>query len=314
MRAEHAVVVSREPVDGDETLRYVYTFLKRFAVWGSDAEIVTATLWIAHTHARDARDMPIWQYCARLGIFGPSGSGKSWKSRLVGKLAYKGEILVEPTKASFIDFCADHNTVIVTEADEAFRSPGRSRSILAVINASYEPDRSTSRKQGGVKVKIPLFTHIVLDGIDTLLSAARPDLKTMISRCIVILSQQAPEGYRPPRFDAKARMIAEQLGQRASAWMAQEVEDGMAEDEPYVPEQLGNRPFGKWEPLFIVAGRADAAWRGKQEGDVPEGEPGPWSAALAAACDQLELGPGLAEQPEEVKSELDRVMAEWGDG
>lgn len=303
VQAPAALVRQREAVDGAKTLGYLFTFLKRFAVWGSDAEIVTAALWIAQTYARDGDGMPIWQYCARLGIFGPSGSGKSWKSRLIGKLSHKGEILVEPTKPAFIDLCAEQHTVILTEADEAFRSPGRSRGIVAVINASYEPDRSSSRKQGGVAVKIPLFVHAVLDGIDdVMLSENRPDLRALVSRCIVMLSRKAPEGYRPPRFDRQARMVAEMIGQRCAQWMAQEVADGMADDVPEVPEHLGNRPFALWEPLMTVALRAD-------QGD-PEG---PWSVAARDACEQLEAAFGTVEQDEDTKSELDRIMSEWED-
>jgi hypothetical protein len=312
VRAHHAVAVSREPVDGDQVLRYIYTFLKRFAIWGSEAELVTATLWVAMTHAKDAKDVPVWQYCARLAIVGQSGSGKSWKCRLIGKLASMGEILAEVTKPAFIDLCAEHNTVILTEADEAFRTPGRNRGLLAVINAAYEPDRSSSRKQGGVAVKIPLFTHAVLDGIDdVLLSKNRPDLRAMISRCIVIFAKTAPEGYRPPRFDSSARAIAAQLGQRCAAWMAQEVLDGMPDDVPGIPGHLGNRPFVLWEPLFIVAGRADKALREKAE-QAGEDDPGtPWSDACAEACEQFEsVGDYACETPEDM-SELDRQMAAW---
>jgi Protein of unknown function (DUF3631) len=304
VRGSAAFVKTREPIDGAETLRYIYTFLKRFAVWGSDAEIVAATLWVAQTHARDGKGMPIWQYCARLLITGPSGSGKSWKSRLIGKLSYKGKILVEPTKPAFIDLCAENHTVIITEADEAFRSPGRARGIVAVINASYEPDRESSRKQGGVAVSIPLFCQLVLDGIDkVMLSPNRPDLLAMTSRCIVIIARKAKNGYRPPRFDARARAMAELVSQRASAWMAQEVEDGLADEVPPVPEHLGNRPFALWESLFAVALRAD-------KGD-PEG---PWSGACRAACEELEGSFGVAEPDEESLDELDRQMAEWGSG
>ena len=298
------VTAGRAEIDGDQVLRYIYTYLKRFAMWGSDAEVVCAALWIAHTYARNGDGMPIWQYCARLGILGPSGSGKSWKSRLIGKLACSGEILVEPTKPAFIDLCAENHTIIITEADEQFRSPGRSRGVLAVINASYEPDRTSTRKQGGVAVKIPLFGHIVLDGIDeVLLSPNRPDLHALMSRCIRLMAVRAPDGYRPPRFDGQARAIAAQIGQRCAAWMAQEVAAGMADDVPVVPEHLGNRPFALWEPLFMVALRAD---KGDKEG--------PWSAACADACEVLEAGgPVIDESGEDGPSELDRQMAEWGD-
>ena len=315
VRVGSAVVPAKPLIDGDQTLRYIYTFLKHFAVWGSEAELVTATLWVAQTHARDAKGYPVWQYCARLAILGPSGSGKSWKSRLVGKLAFSGEILVEPTKPAFIDLCADNHTVILTEADEAFRSPGRSRGIVAVANASYEPDRKTSRKQGGVAVRIPLFCHFVLDGIDdVLLSPNRPDLLALMTRAILIMSRKAPEGYRPPRFDGKARATAELLSQRATAWMAQEVADGMTDDVPVVPEHLGNRPFALWEPLFIVALRADRALRERAR-LAGEDDPGqPWTDACTEACEQLEAAAGVPDETDDQASELDRQMAMYGLG
>jgi len=315
VRETTAVIQARPLIDGDQTLRYIYTFLKHFAHWGSEAELIAATLWVAQTHARDDKGYPVAQYCARLAILGASGSGKSWKSRLVGKLSYSGEILVEPTAPSFIDLCAENHTVIMTEADEAFRSPGRSRKILAVANASYEPDRSSSRKQGGVAVKIRLFCHLVLDGIDeVLLSPNRPDLQAMMSRCIIVLSRQAPAGYRPPRFDAQARATAELISQRATAWMAQEVAAGMEHDVPSVPEHLGNRPFAVWEPLFVVARRADLALREKAERDGSEDPGWPWSQACRDACEQLEQAVGVPDQTEDQASELDRQMVGYGLG
>jgi hypothetical protein len=294
-----AVVQARQAVDGDQVLRYLYTYLRHFAHWGSAAELVTAALWVAQTHARDGKGYPVWQYCARLAILGPSGSGKSWKSRLVGKLSYAGEILVEPTAPAFTDLCAENHTVIMTEADEAFRSPGRSRKILAVANASYEPDRSSSRKQGGVAVRIPLFCQLVLDGIDeVLLSPNRPDLRAMMSRCLIVMSRRAPDGYRPPRFGREARATAELLAQRVSAWMAQEVQAGIADVVPAVPDHLGNRPYALWEPLFSVALAAD------------QGDPdGPWSRACAEACEQLESAVQVPDEPLDGGSELDRQMA-----
>ena len=317
-----AVSTRRAEIDGDQVLRYIYTFLKRFAVWGSDAEIVCAALWIAHTYARDGKGMPVWQYCARLGILGPSGSGKSWKSRLIGKLACSGEILIQPTKPAFISLCAENHTIVLTEADEEFRSPGRSRGIVSIVNASYEPDRKTSLKQGGVAVKIPLFCHVVLDGIDdVLLSPNRPDLKAMMSRVIKMMSSEAPpdpgtgEAYRPPRFDRQARAIAEQLSTLAGSWIAQEVADGMADDVPVVPKHLGNRPFGLWEALFTVAARADRCIARREGSDAGESsEPGPWSRACADACEVLEAGGPVIDADESAEpSELDRQMAEWSE-
>jgi len=304
VRDSGTVVQARQQIDGDVVLRYLYTYLKHFAVWGSEHEIVTCALWIAQCHARDGDGMPVWQYCARLGFFGPSGSGKSWKSRLVGKLAPSGKILLEPTKPAFLDLCADKNTIILTEADELFATPGRNRGIIAAVNAGYEPDRDAPRKHGGKVVSVRIFCHVVLDGLDWMLKPTRPDLKTMISRTIAMQSATAPEGYRPPRFDKSARATAEMLSQYCGQWMTQEVQDGMADDVPEVPEHLGNRPFALWEPLFTVALRAD------------KGDPdGPWSRACTEACEHLEATAGLPapviKSDEDGMSELDRQMAAY---
>ena len=187
--------------------------------------------------------MPIWQYCARLGIFGPSGSGKSWKSRLIGKLAYSGEILVEPTKPAFIDLCAEGHTVVLTEADEAFRSPGRAA-------ASWRsPTRVTSptAARAGSRAAWPSGSRCSATSYWTASTACsspnRPDLDPLISRTIALISAKAPAGYRPPRFDGQARATAALLGQHCAQWMAQEVQDGLANVVPLVPEHLGNRPF-----------------------------------------------------------------------
>lgn len=302
VRERSAVIQARPDINGDATLRYVYTFLKRFAVWPSEAALVAATLWIAQAHARDEETgLPVWEYASRFLVVGPYGCGKSRIARLIAKLCPEGEMLLEPTKAALVDMIADHKTVVMTEVDELFYTSYRNRPLLAILNAGYEPDHQAPRKHGGKVLKVPLFGPAVLDGLDVLIQATRPDLRTLISRCIVMHAVKAPEGYQAPRFDKAARAIAAQLSNRLATWMAQEVAAGIGDEVPNLPEALGNRTASLWEPLFTVALRAD-------EGD-PEG---PWSAACRDAWQHLENAAGLPDQDDESLSELDRVMAEWG--
>ena len=49
------VVVPREPIDGAQLLRDMYTALNHFAMWPSEAALVTATLWVAQAHGKDEK-------------------------------------------------------------------------------------------------------------------------------------------------------------------------------------------------------------------------------------------------------------------
>lgn len=297
---QRTVVQARPAISGDQTLRYAYSFLRHFAVWPSEHALVTATLWDAQAHARDAAGLPVWPYSPRFLIVGPYGSGKSWIARLVGKLAPNGEMLLEPTKAALIDLIAERRTVVITEADEVFGTAGRNRSLVATLNAGYEPDHAHSRKQGGKAVRIPLYGPAVIDGIDTLIQDTRPDLRTLVSRCIVMHARQAPEGYRAPRFDRQARAVAGQISTRLGQWMAQEVQAGIGDVVPDLPDWLGNRPASLWEPLFSVALAAD------------QGDPdGPWSTACREACLALETAADVTDQGDDIENELDRALAAW---
>ena len=150
VRQPQTVVVPREPIDGAQLLRDIYTALDHFAMWPSEAALVTAALWVAQAHAKDEKTgLPIWQYAPRLFLTSEEGgSGKSWMGRLISKLSPDGETLIEPTQASLIQMISERKTVTITEADVLFGAGGRNRGIVGVLNAGYEPDRFHTRMRG----------------------------------------------------------------------------------------------------------------------------------------------------------------------
>ena len=261
-RQPQAAVIPREPIDGAQLLKDTYVALNYFAMWPSEAALVTATLWVAQAHAKDEKTgLPVWQYAPRLFLTSEEGgSGKSWMGRLISKLSPDGETLIEPTQASLIQMISERKTVTITEADVLFGAGGRNRGIVGVLNAGYEPDRSHTRMRGRQAERVPLFGPAVIDGLESVIKSTGPDLKTLVSRCIVIKVRRGPEGYRPPRFDKTARAVFQRGGEKLAQWMAQQVRDGIGDVVPDVPEGLGNRPCALWEPLFAVADAAGEDW------------------------------------------------------
>jgi len=284
-------------IDGDRVLKQVYGYLGYMAIWPSQWAQVTAALYAAHAHARGEDGLPVWQYEPRLFFTSrQGGSGKSWLARQVASLCPDGKGLVEMTKASLIDLIAQHATVTIGEMDVLVGSGKRTQWLTGIANAGYEPDRMTSRKVNGKVKEIPLFAPMILDGLDSVIHQTGEDLKTLMSRCIIVHVQRAPEGYRPPRFDREKRAIAAALNGRLARWMAQEVEDGIGDHIPELPEGVGNRPAALWEPLLAVA---DAAG-------------GVWPALARGALERIESATGLPGEDEAAEARIDSALDSWG--
>lgn len=271
-------------LNGARLLADAYTGLRHFAVWPSEAALVTATLWGAQAHAKDKNGLPVWQYSPRLFFTSKEGgSGKSQMTKLALRVAPRGKLLVESSKASLIAFIAEQATVGVTELDVLVGTGTRNRWFTAIANAGFDPETATSKMSGGKKVEIPLFGPMVLDGLDSVINSTGVELRTLMSRCIIIRVKRAPEGYRAPRLDGQARKAFGWVRDQMALWMMQEAADGIGDDVPEVPQGLGNRPASLWEPLFAVADRAG----------------GDWPHRAREACATLEAAAGLPQDEEE---------------
>ena len=204
-----AIVIGRRPIDGNKLLTDTYTALNHFAVWPNEAALVTAVLWAAHAHGKDDKTkLPIWQYSPRLFFTSKEGgSGKSWMGRLVAKLSPDGKMFVEATKASLQRLIAKQCTVVVTELDVLVGNGGRTKWFTGIANAGYERDQATYRVDHGKELEIPLMCPMILDGLETVITATGAEMKTLMSRCIIIHAKRAPDGYRAPRFDNTARAV-----------------------------------------------------------------------------------------------------------
>ena len=272
------MVPPREPIDGNALLLDVRTGLEHFAVWPKEAALVASTLYAGQAHGRDGKtQIPVWPYSPHLfftAAEADGGSGKSWMARLVGQFCPDGKMLVEPNKANFVRMIERRVTPIVTELDVLVNTGGRNKWFTGLANATYEADQETQRTQNGKQIDIPMQTPLILDGLESVIKGTGKDLKTLVSRCIIIHVERAPEGYRPPRFGKTARAVFARGSVKLGEWMGQVVNQGIKQvnDDgtevyipiedyvPDVPEWLGNRAAALWEPLFAVADAAGGEW------------------------------------------------------
>lgn len=294
VRQPQAVVVPREPIDGAQLLGQVRTALNHFACWPSEHALTASVLFAAQAHGRDDKQMPIWQYAPHMLLTSEhGGSGKSWMGRLISQLCPSPEVLVEPTKASLVQMFAERKTIVLTEAD-VLLAGSRNRGMVGLINAAYEPDRSCTRMRSKQAERVPLFGSVLLDGLDTLIKSSGCDLRTLVSRCLVLRIRRAPDGYIAPRYDRTARAVFRRGSDLLGAWMAQQVQDGIADVVPQLPTGIGCRPAALWEPLMSVA---DAAG-------------GPWPDLAREACMGLETAAAVQED-QDADTEYRAALDAW---
>jgi Protein of unknown function (DUF3631) len=300
VRAPAALVRTREPVDGAEVLGWTRQFLDYHVVWPSPAILTMVTLWSAQAHFRDEDLLPVWQYTPKLAFLSRKpGGGKSFAQRIVSKLVPDGKILLEPSEPAVArKLGRQHQTVFLDEADLLFGTGRRKSAIRAIINSSYEPDGEWSRASGSGESTsdMPVFGQLGFAGLDVLRTGTGDHMNALLDRCLFAYMRKAPEGHRAPRFDAGPRAVAAKLSERLGLWAAQEVREGIAGVIPELPEGLGNRPAGLWEPLKACAAAAG----------------GPWPDMADEACIELESTGGLPAQDEDDRSMLAGYFAKLG--
>ena len=292
---------SRGQIDGDRVLKQVYGYLGYMAVWPSQWAQVTAALYAAHAHAKDENGLPVWQYEPRLFLTSRTGgSGKSWLARQIAALCPDGKGLVEMTKASLIDLIAQHATITVGELDVFVGTGKRNQWLTGIANAGYEPDRMTVRKHGGKAQEIPLFGPMILDGLDSVIHSDRRGPQD----AHVPVHHRARRAGRPRvtgrrGSTGRSGTSPRVLNGRLARWMAQEVEDGIAD---VVPGAARGRREPSRGPLGAPAGSGGR--RGRRVA----------GAGARGAVSGLESATGLPGEDEAAEARIDGALSDLGRG
>lgn len=257
---EPGTVSQRAELDGARVLGYARQLLTRYARFPSAAAADVATLWAAHTHARDSDGVLTWQATPRLMMLSSEpGSGKSRVLELLGWLCPATFGLdTEPTAAGLTwTLNAEHATVLLDEADLLFGAGKRRESIRAILNAGYARNGTVLRMRGARGERQRVFGPVALGGLDVLATSTGESLLPLFSRSIVIPMRRAAEAV--PALDSDGMNAAAKIRTALALWTGT-VRDAMAQARPELPDWLMNRPAEIWTPLLAVADAAGDDW------------------------------------------------------
>ena len=292
------VLVRQPQIDGAQVLDQAFRFTGYFGIWPSEAAKVTAALWAAHTHGKDPKThLPVFPYAPRLFFTSDAGdAGKTRLNKTTAMISHDPVSLIESSKAGLIGMIRRYRTVIVTELDNWVGTGGRNRWLLGIGNAGYEPGHFHTHKERGKEIEVPLFGPMILDGLSSVIYNTGAELRTFVSRAIILWVTPAPASYHAPRITSQARAIGDEMRRRLAMWMAQEAADGMGDDEPDMTGLPGKRAGALWEPLLMVADRAG----------------GHWPDLAREACLTLESPAGLAGSDQAASDRIEHALDQWG--
>jgi Protein of unknown function (DUF3631) len=231
-----------------------HAFLRRFLV-ADDAAFTAGALWVAHTWAFDAADAT-----PRLSI--RSAEAESGKTRWleVFKLGVRGPIFMVGVSDAALFRLVERGgcTVLLDEVDTIFGPKARDREDLrGLLDAGYERGAQVPRCVGdGSDLKVRMFdvfAPVAFAGLGRL-----PN--TLETRSIVVRMKPRTASERVERLRRrKVRPAAEVLRGRWEAW-ADAAVPRLADAEPALPEELGDRAQDVWEPLLAIADMAGEVW------------------------------------------------------
>jgi hypothetical protein len=231
-------------------LDMVEEFCSRF-VYATQAERDALAVWIAHTYVYE-----LYGYSPRLGVFAKKeNSGKSTVLKMVLALANKPvKTMNASPNAIYAIISQQHPTLALDESDNIFGSTGqgeKGRLLRGIANEGVEEDGVVLRMVGGAPVQFPVFGPMAFAGIGQL-------PKTMMSRCVLMNLEQAPEGSIQPYDKALYAGEAVKIKQALKAWVTSRGAE--LNLTPPMPEGFYNRAGQIWTVMIGIGDAAGPVW------------------------------------------------------
>jgi Protein of unknown function (DUF3631) len=231
-------------------LKATRRFIRRYVVLPAEAADFLA-LWVAHTHAFEAA---VTTPYVRV-VSAERASGKTRLLEVLSLLVRRGWLNANPSAATiFRKGDADAPTLLLDEVDQV---PFRDRmDLLSVLNSGYRIGVKVPRcNDKGELFEFDVFYPKAFAGID---DGKLPD--TLVSRSIPVRLERRRQDESIERFRHRiVEPAAEELRDRIETWAIAHL-DALADAEPGLPDELGDREQEVWEPLLSIADLAGGDW------------------------------------------------------
>jgi putative DNA primase/helicase len=243
--------------DVGELLDAIVVFVRRFVVM-TPHQAAAMALWITHTHAFEASDYTPYPFITSA----ERASGKSRLKEVCELLVANPLPAVNITPAALFRR-ADQKparTFLIDEVDEIFAPKSERSELRALLNGGFRRGEKVMRtdKQSLEVVDFEVYCPKLLAGKS---SAHLGD--TLASRCVPIelkkkLREETVERFRRRRVEADE--TTQRLRRSIERFAERHVNELRSAEPTNLPEELSDRGWDVWEPLFAIADLAGEKW------------------------------------------------------
>lgn len=242
---------------------------RQFMYMPNEHAYTVATLWVMHTHLRNADGVFLPYVTPRL-YYGSkiAGCGKSLVTEITTKLSHNGEVVLEPTTPSVTTLMNnDQATIGFDEIDTFFGRGTGKQAMRAILNGGYKRGAKVTRQRSDETDRQNCHGPIVMNGKNANLFMTHDNFETLRTRSISVILEQKPADYEVDRFNPElhdARLL--NLMGRLKKWGVVNARailsipiDGL------MPARIANRAEEIWTVLFRIAEYLGAEWPDRVE-------------------------------------------------
>jgi hypothetical protein len=207
--------------------------------------------------------MEAWESTPRIAFLSPEpGSGKSRALELSELLVPLPVEAINVTPAYLfrkVGSEAGRPTILYDEIDTVFgpKAKDNNEEIRGLLNAGHRrhgvAGRCVVRGKQVFTEEIPAYCAVAMAGLGDL-----PD--TILSRCVIVrMRRRAPNEFVEPYRRRVHENGGHALRDKIAAWAA-DVEEGIGDPWPHMPESVTDRNADIWESLIAIAEMAGGEW------------------------------------------------------
>lgn len=238
-------------MDSFKPLDAISAFVRRFVVFGDEAQADVIALWILHTWAFDGAYATPYLY---VNSAEPQ-SGKTRVLEVCELLARNSYSTGSGSVAAMFRLIEDQSVTLFLDEVDAIFSGAANEELRGMLNMGYKQGGKVTRFDGRDVVAFNVFCPKMLVGID---NAQMPD--TLKDRCIPITLKRKKTSQEVERFvPRKIQADADALKKEIEQWATKNIERVMTAADPKVIDGISDRSFEIAEPLLVLARVAGGA-------------------------------------------------------
>jgi len=237
----------------------IHSYITRFIVFPNDRLPVYLALWVIGTYV-----FKVFDYFPYVWLNAEKGSGKTLLMKVLSRIAFNGEVLINPTEAVIFRDVANNSISMFIDEVEQLRKQDKEahRALISLLNSGYERGSCVKRVEKSAKGsfvirKYPAYSPKMFAGINEI-----DDVLLDRTFCVRLWRKKADETVERYRETDALLSLQRQIRDDCYVLALQDAADlaRVYQSTDATSQKLchlDNRELDLWEPIMLLAEMID---------------------------------------------------------